>query len=198
MAWIESHQALGHHPKTVTLAGALGCSLPAAVGHLQYLWWWALDYAQDGLVRSASRTVVARACEWHGKPEKFWSGLLEAGFVEVSDEPSPGTVRIHDWRDYAGRLLEKRKKDAERKRALSNGRPIAPSAEGSRTSNGVPPDIQRTSGVPYLTVPNRTVPTGPDPTPLPPSATTAEGGCCPLGTITNGVQHSEACTEPTA
>ena len=48
MAWIESHQALGRHPKLRRLARALNISHPTAVGDLHYLWWFAIDFAQDG------------------------------------------------------------------------------------------------------------------------------------------------------
>jgi hypothetical protein len=213
MAWIESHQALGHHPKTLAFASALSCSLPTAVGHLQYLWWWALDYAQDGVVRASSRSVVARACEWRGKPDKFWSALAEAGFVDELEAPV-GTVRIHDWREYAGRLLEKRKKDADRKRAISNGRPMEPPLEVARNSAGHPPDVHGSSGVPYQPYqPDTNQPDQPDrtnPTPLPPSepseggaapphvaqngSSSSNGACCVLAEVTSGQQHSESCS----
>jgi len=39
VAWIESHQTLGQHPKTRKLARLLNISAPTAVGHLQFLWW---------------------------------------------------------------------------------------------------------------------------------------------------------------
>ena len=48
MAWIKSQQVLREHPKLKRLARRLEVSVPAALGHLHMLWWWALDYAQDG------------------------------------------------------------------------------------------------------------------------------------------------------
>src|SRR5687767_5633894 len=48
MAWIESHQEIARHPKTRKLARLLGGSVPTAIGHLHLLWWWAVDYAEDG------------------------------------------------------------------------------------------------------------------------------------------------------
>ena len=113
-AWIESHQALGHHPKTMRLAATLGVRVPEAVGLLHFLWWWALDYAADGVVAAADQATVARTCLWHGKSDRFWGALLEVGFVEPADS---GSVRIHDWMDYAGRLLEKRAHNVQRARA---------------------------------------------------------------------------------
>jgi len=48
MAWIESHQSLGRHPKMVRLSARVGVCRPQVIRHLQYLWWWTLDYAPDG------------------------------------------------------------------------------------------------------------------------------------------------------
>jgi hypothetical protein len=112
MAWIESHQSLGHHPKTLRLAHELRCSVPCAIGYLHLLWWWALDYAQDGVVSGDKQAVIARACMWSKKPEQFWAGLLSAGFIEHTEQG----LRIHDWMDYAGRLVQQRAANAERMR----------------------------------------------------------------------------------
>ena len=114
MAWIESHQALGHHPKTLHLAAELKCSVPAAVGYLHLLWWWALDYAPGGVVEHGARGVAARACYFRGKPDVFWSALMSAGFVDQTGDN--GAVKIHDWMDYAGRLVDKRAANAQRMR----------------------------------------------------------------------------------
>lgn len=137
MAWIESHQALGHHPKTLALAAAFRCSVPTAVGYLHYLWWWALDYAPDGIVKPASQVPAARACEWHGAPDRFWSGLVDAGFLD--ERPSDGVLHIHDWMDYAGRLVSKRAANAERMRATR-------ATHGTRTSGTRSANEARTSG----------------------------------------------------
>ena len=75
--------------------------------------------------------------------------LQEAGFID-SD------MTLHDWSDYAGKLIDKRKSDAERKRVtrfVKGGRPT----DVQRTSNGCPADVQRNRTVPYRTVPNSTI-----------------------------------------
>jgi len=179
MAWIESHQALGHHPKTIHLAELLKVRVPEAVGLLQFLWWWALDYAPNGLVTAGDKPVVTRACLWHRKSEDLWIALLTAGFVE---EAGPDLLKIHDWMDYAGRLIQRREANAERKRRAR--------------------DVPRTSGVngagrPGATVPNPTGPnrTVPDPPLSPP---TTENGrpahtCCPLAAVTSGKDHMQSC-----
>lgn len=73
---------------------------------------------------------------------------------------------IHDWYEYAGKLIDKRKIDAERKR-MSRGQPT----KGKGQSSCGPEDIRRTTAkssedgagnrtLPYLTVPNRTIYSG--------------------------------------
>lgn len=148
MAWIESHQSLAAHPKTRRLARLLGVSRPAAIGHLHLLWWWSLDYAQDGDLSRFDPDDLADAAEWDDDPASFMEGLRRAGFLDDD-------ARIHDWHDYAGRLVSRRNANAERMRA-------------ARASN-----VQDTSGVgvepPYQpTVPTNSDPTEPDqPTNLP-------------------------------
>jgi hypothetical protein len=158
MAWIESHQALGQHPKTIALAEELHCSLATAVGHLHYLWWWALDYAQDGVVRTRAQAPASRASQWRGKPEVFWQALVATGFADVVDQECQ-TMAIHDWSEYAGRLIGVRNKDAERKREWrrSAGRP----GPATRTSASRP---AYTTNPTQPTGPNQPDTTQPDPT----------------------------------
>lgn len=158
MAWVESHQTLRDHPKTRRLARLLGCTVPAAVGHLHYLWWWCLDYAQDGDLSRWTNGDVAEACLWPGDPEEFVLALRDAGFVDWDGDDR----RVHEWDDYAGRLIEKRAANAERMRQ-------ARAANVRRTSTARSSTVDARAGA---TVPNQTKPMG---TPLPPSAG-AEGG----------------------
>lgn len=117
MAWIESNQEIGRHPKMKKLARLLSISWPEAVGYLHYLWWWALDFAQDGDLTKYEAGDIADAVLWQRDPEEFVNALLEAGFLDMTAD---GTWEIHDWYDYAGRLLEQRMAQAEyRKRQYS-------------------------------------------------------------------------------
>jgi hypothetical protein len=153
MAWIESHQAVGQHPKTLALAHLLGVSLPTAVGHLHYLWWWALDYAPDGELKRHGPTVVAHACLWRGKPQRLWEALTESGFLEAGQSGA----RIHDWGDYAGKLIDRRASNRQRMRAAR----AAHGADGVHVTSGVPVHTR----VELPDQPDRTEPTG---TPQPP------------------------------
>jgi hypothetical protein len=108
VAWIESHQTLGQHPKTRKLARLLNISVPTAVGHLQFLWWWAMDYAPDGSLERFEDADIADAMLWEGNAEALVDALRVAGFVDVN--------QIHDWDTYVGRLLDKKAANAERAR----------------------------------------------------------------------------------
>ena len=130
MAWIESHQAVGRHPKTKKLARLLGVSLPAAVGHLHYLWWWALDFAQDGVLDKFDAEDIADAMQWDGDADQLVEALLASSFIDHTDE---GLV-IHDWAEYAGKLLERREKDRARKRSAAEAAGVPSTFR--RSSNG--------------------------------------------------------------
>lgn len=128
MAWIESHQETGRHPKTKKLARLLGVSLPAVVGHLHYLWWWALDFAPDGVLDKFDNDDIAEAMEWTGDSDTLVDAMISCGYI---DETNHGLM-IHDWGEYAGKLLERRAKDRARKRAAAE-------------AAGVPTEIRRKS-----------------------------------------------------
>jgi len=147
--WIESHSSLARHPKTKRLSRLLNISCVTAVGHLHYFWWWAGEYAQDGCLVRYDATDIADAACWEGEPDTFLSGLLSAGFI---DELEDG-LHIHDWYDYAGKLIERRKKDAERKKNY-----CAIHEEIQRKSDDSPAESARNQTVPNQTVPNQTVP----------------------------------------
>lgn len=117
MAWIESHQELRGHPKTKRLARMLGVSMVTAVGHLHFLWWWALEYAMSGDLSNVDPIDIADAAMWDADPEQFVSSMVKCGggkpgFLEYVD----GQLSIHDWDHYVGRLREQREVNAERQR----------------------------------------------------------------------------------
>ena len=134
MAWLELHQNLPTHHKTKALKRLLKIPTPHALGILNLLWLWALDHASDGDVSRFVPVTLADVCEWDGDPEALIAALVGAGFIEQRD----GGHFIHDWFDYAGKLVELRRKDAERKR---NGR--GSSVDVRRTSTGHPAESIR-------------------------------------------------------
>ena len=119
MAWIKSQQALRDHPKLKKLARGLEVSIPTALGHLHMLWWWAMDYAQDGNLTPFDALDIADAAGWEGDPERFVDAMVNcgfrgAGFLERTED---GELLIHDWNEHCGDEFERRAKEAERLRA---------------------------------------------------------------------------------
>lgn len=134
MAWIQSHQELGAHPKTKKMARILNVSRVTAVGHLQFLWWWATNYAPDGDVTRFDHMDIATGAEWEGDESAFVEALVTAGFL---DRDIDGTLCIHDWQDYAGKLIDRRRTNAERMR----------SARAAHTPADDTPDKERAAHV---------------------------------------------------
>ena len=152
MAWIELHQALRDHRKTMDLAAELDIIEPYAMGHLSCLWLWALDNAPDGVLRTCSARIIARASGYPNSADTFVNALEKTGFLERDDD---GNLIIHDWMDYAGKLIERREANAERMRTARAIKPKERATHVQRT-------IKARAGA---TVPNPTEPnpTEPDP-----------------------------------
>jgi len=158
MAWIESHQELARHPKTKKLSRRLGISVPAAIGHLHMLWWWALDYAQDGDLSVFEAEDIADAMEWPSESaEVLLNALLESEFIDSGDG-----LFLHDWFDYAGRLVEQREKNRERKR---KSRSVSSNKANGHTPVTRPSrgQVEDNSGGHGATVPNQTIPNHTEP-----------------------------------
>jgi len=151
MAWIESHQELGRHPKTRKLARMLDITVPAAIGHLHLLWWWALDFAEDGDIGRFDAEDIADAAQWHSDAELFVRALVDTEFVDDDD-----SLHLHDWHDYAGKLIERRNADRMRKRQERKANQKRLPEPVSDVSDGRPKDVERSHSrtVPYSTVPN--------------------------------------------
>lgn len=155
MAWIESHQSLSRHKKTLKTAGRLAVDRHKLIGHLHELWWWALDnVGVDGRLDGMSSYEIALAAQWDGDPKEFVDALIDGGFIDNID----GCLVLHDWYDYAGKLIERRLQERERSRirreAAKRNRDV-----NQETTVGQPLDDQeKTNGtVPNLTVPNNTI-----------------------------------------
>ncbi len=159
MAWIESHQTLSKHKKTLRAAGLLKCDKHKLIGHLHELWWWGLDNvtSYDGDLGDLSDYEIALAAEWDGDPTEFVQAITEAGFI---DEENGGRY-LHDWYDYAGKLIERREANAERmrqRRAEKRARKRAPNGSKEHTDERAD-NVQRTcSRTTQPTVPNPTKP----------------------------------------
>ena len=111
MAWIESHQELGRHPKLLRLADRLGISKANAVGHLHYLWWWAMDFALEGNLTRFEPREIAEGCQWEGNAAEFIDALVEVGFLDRESETNdtPASLWLHDWEEYTSKFQRTRK-----------------------------------------------------------------------------------------
>lgn len=151
MSWIESHQGIERHPKTIKLSLAMGWDIDQTIGKLHRLWWWCLDFAPDGNVRRHSADMVAIAIGIAPTDgEKFFSAMYDAEFL---DKTAKNQLLIHDWMEYAGRYL----KDTKFRRNPEKIQGIIAlySTIVSRQSADKKPTIRRKSAVPTLpTLPN--------------------------------------------
>ena len=138
MAWIEVHQSLPGHRKTLETAAMLHVKPREVVGLIVDLWLWSVDQAPEGDVTHISDSVLAMAAGWEGDATEFAGALTTAGFIERDENGR----RIHDWYEYAGKWIEKRKTDAERKKTERGIQSDIP-----RTSNGHPTDGSATAPV---------------------------------------------------
>lgn len=128
-------------------ADALNLTRIEMIGTLVSLWLWALDNAQDGSLEGVSEKTIARVCDF---PEKKAGKLMEALHKHGWLDKDGDHYVIHDWYDYAGKLMERREKDRKRKKSSSNKQ-----SDFQGSSNGNPTEIPGNS---YATVPNRTLP----------------------------------------
>lgn len=130
--WIEVHQELPHHPKMDDLMEELGVKRPTAVGFVVMTILFALQYAKDGFIAEQRLAHHTRGAGWPNEPKRFAAAMEKAGWW---DRVEGGWI-IHDWQDYAGKLIERRHADAARKRG-----------ERSRISEGPPMDVRGTAHV---------------------------------------------------
>lgn len=112
--WMEFHSSLPSHRKVWTFADVLGVDRITAIGHITCLWLWALEQAQDGDLSEFPYSAISHACGYKKKPSHFIDSLATADLVEWRDSK----LILHDWDLYTAPLMEKRRKDRERK---SNG-----------------------------------------------------------------------------
>lgn len=125
MAWIESHQSLGKHHKTIQASVELKMDRHKLIGHLQTLWWWGLDNADiDGfLTVGTTPEMIATGAEIPKRSaEKFVKTMVKVGFIDEITEKKDGKTekftiyKLHDWYQYAGKLNAKREANRERMR----------------------------------------------------------------------------------
>lgn len=105
MSWIKSHQEIINHPKTLDLMEIMGWDVDKCIAKLHRLWWWCVDYAEDGDLRKHNDQRIARAVGLNGENEAklFVEGMIKARWLDR--EPY---FRVHDWWDHVGEFLKRR------------------------------------------------------------------------------------------
>lgn len=101
MAWIESHQKLERDPKLLDLIDLLSLDTNTAIGMLHRFWWWCVDHAEDGDLRSFNDGQLARIVEWNGEAKVFVEAMVTAGFFERKPY-----FRVGKWWKFIGRYLQ--------------------------------------------------------------------------------------------
>jgi hypothetical protein len=152
MAWIEIHQSLPGHRKTLKAAARLHIDPAQMVGHMVTLWLWGLDNAPDGCI-GGEPWMIAHAAGWRGDPEAFVNALHESAFVGADGDPGNELWSIANWHEYAGKLIDRRAANVQRMRA-------ARATNGART-------VHERVEPPYSTVQNSTEQNQVEPKPKP-------------------------------
>lgn len=185
MAWIESHQEIGNHPKTRKAARLAGTTVPTMVGHLHLIWHWALGFAQEGDLSGYEPWQVEDAAMWDGAEGALFDALQRAGFIDANND---GICTLHDWHDYAGKLIERRRADAARKRGESAKNPPTPpkkSDDIQRNSDGTPTEGAQNPSVTLTVTPTNVESLAPDGASGRPDLTTIDGGRKPPSATEN-------------
>lgn len=133
LPWIKAHVDLPRHHKSIRLAARL--EEPRAWTWVVELWFWAAEYQPEGVIECPdAELIITRGAGWKGDPDSFVRHLVAVGFLDKT----PAGYAIHDWSDYAGAHVEKRRKDKDRKRKSRGGH-----ADIQRTALGVTQESAR-------------------------------------------------------
>src|SRR3990167_7531615 len=107
MAYIESHQSLLNHRKTLRAVALLKLDKHKLIGHLHALWWWGLDNAdKDGWLGDTFPEEITAASGFFPKRSDEWVNALVA--VRFLDK-EPDGFRFHNWALYTWRYYGMKK-----------------------------------------------------------------------------------------
>ena len=71
------------HPKTLDLMARLGINRREAIGLLDLLFDWCIDYAARGDIGKWNNGVIAGAVDWNGDAERSHSGTGLAAVLRI-------------------------------------------------------------------------------------------------------------------
>lgn len=86
------------HPKTLDFAARLDISLPLAIGHLELLWAFTATKTPHGNIGKWADGAIARGAHWQGDPQVFVQALIDAGFLDHSENHR---LLVHDWSHHS-------------------------------------------------------------------------------------------------
>lgn len=98
--WLELHQEMPKHKKTLALARLLRVDRRYAIGLMIDLWTWGLDNAdREGSLTGMTQEDIALALDWPAKKAAgLIKALIDAGWLEQHGE----TYVMHEWPSCAG------------------------------------------------------------------------------------------------
>jgi len=132
VAWIQVHQQLKDHRKLLAAADELEIEPAHMLGLLISFWLWALDNAPSGSLQGISTRMIARAAQWSGTPDDFVQAMAHAGLL---DEEPDGSLTLHDWYEYTGKLIDQREAEKNRSRRR-RAAAAASQSDDRRTTTG--------------------------------------------------------------
>lgn len=106
MKWYKAYANLKGHPKRFRLEEKLGIDGVAAIGYIHLFFAHVCEYAQDGDLTNFTPKEIARACEWKGDADVFYTALLDVGFIEKTLHH----VIAHDWYEENSRFIKENEK----------------------------------------------------------------------------------------
>lgn len=108
----------------------------AMVGKLGRLWSWALDHSESGDVSHLSDRELNNVMNLPTRPrERLRKELTKVGLIDEKGS-------IHDWDDYVGNLISRRRVDRKRKKEEREKRRVA--EQNGKPSAGSPAPVQQT------------------------------------------------------
>ncbi len=137
--WIESHDEIWEHHKTIKLCSLLGIEDVAAVGHLISIWHFVLRNAwRDANLEAWGEDGIEHAARWRGERGLMVKALREVGFLD-------GYI-VHGWKERAGKLMQNRLYNERKKQCAAKRR------------NSAAKRRKQIATLPYHTIPNHTIP----------------------------------------
>lgn len=114
MAWLKLEQSFPTHHKTLLGAQLMSMDEHKFMGHVLTFWLWSLDHADDtGCLPPLGCDALGQRS---GVPKRqatsFMESMVTAGLVEKDG----AYYVIHNWPRYAGKLNERRARNAQRQK----------------------------------------------------------------------------------